>query len=520
VSLLVCLTRAGARSLENPQTSLADPADWVYEATGGADTATGLRINADKALGYSAVWAAVNLLSCDVGKLPLFVYRRVAAGKERATAHPAYRLLRYAPNADMTQMAFRQALQAHVLLRGNGYALVEYDSIGRPSALRILNPDLTYPVRENGRAWIVVDDGTRMARLDPSLVLHLRGLSYDGIQGYSVLTYARETLASGIAARDYGSRFFRNSARPSVILEHPQTMSEEAQRRLKASWDNMHAGLENQHKTAVLEEGMKANVISISARDAQLLEQRQFEIREVANWFGLPPHKLGDPTRTAYASLEQENQTYLSTALDRWLVTWEEECREKLLTEDEKAADSHVVEFLRLALLRADSAARAAYYAAATAGQPWMTPDEARAAENMNEVGGAAGELHYPLNTSPEQDTEVDDDPNQDAGAVRAAVRPLVEDVARRMARRIAAGARRAKDAVAYANGLAAEHRDVLVEALTPAAKAAEACNRLLSAGAVADVALSAAARALAAGNVDEVEAKLPALIVGELLGD
>lgn len=471
------------RSIENPAVSLDDPAAW--DLLGAEKTSTGVRVSRRTTLGYSPFWRGVNLISRDVAKLPLFVYKRVGDGKERDANHPAYAVLRNKPNAEMTSFIFRQVLQSHALIEGNGYAFIDRDGAGNPMELIPLDPTATYPVRENGRLWYVTQVGQKLRKLDPSNVLHIKGLGYDGLVGYSIIHMARESIGLGVALRDYGSRFFRANARPGVVLEHPAKISNEAAKRIRDSWNEMHSGLDNAHKTAILEEGMKLTVMSINAKDSQLLESRQFEIREIANWFGVPPHKLGDTTRTAFASLEQENQSYLDDALDPWLVVWEEECREKLLSEREKESDSHTVEFLRQALVRANLKDRGAFYNTALQGG-WMNRDEIRARESMNPLPNGEGQKFYtPLNVTTDGSVAIEEEPSESSeppldsrrrSAIDAAHRRLIHDAAARMVTRLGTHARKAAKSPDrfddWLGGMESEHLAVVRGAIEPVVSA------------------------------------------------
>jgi HK97 family phage portal protein len=454
----VMFTTLFRRSLENPRTPLSHPDAWLIEAWGGGAAQSGVRVNATTALTYSPVWRAVNLISRDVAKLPLVVYRRLGSGKEKDPAHPAFPLLRYKPHRELTSFPFRMTITANALLWGNGYALIERDGGARPVGLFLLNPEDTAPDRDPISNEIfyktkVLGRDFEFAREN---ILHIRGLG-NGLHGMSVIAKARETFGLGIAARDYGSVFFKNNARPGMVLEHPGTMSDEAVARLKQSWQETQGGLTNAHKIAILEEGMKANPFSMSNEDAQFLGTREFEIREVANWFGVPPHKLGDTTRTAFASLEQENQSYLDDALDPWLVNWEMECWDKLLTERQKLNDTHVVEFTRHALVRANIKDRGDFYNQALQ-SGWMNRDEVRARENMNPIPDGEGEKFFmPLNMGR---TGEEEEPQGDPSAPPAPTTPpptenerslehtrnerdLLAEVFSRMAKRLSKNARR-----------------------------------------------------------------------------
>lgn len=376
--------------------------DWEITSLGGS-TQAGIAVNRDVALTYSAIWRAVNLISRDVAKLPLHVLRRTEpSGKERDAAHPAYVLLRRKPNPYFGAFIFRQTLQAHVLLHGNGYAWIERDRNATPLGLYVMNPERTYPVRENGTLYYVTSltDGS-MLKIVASDVLHIRGLGFDGLVGYSVIDYAKQTIGLGIAARGHAASYYGKGARPSVLLTYPYKLDAAAKDNLLRSWNSMFSGVNNAHKTALLEDGVTAVPFSVNARDSQFLESRQFEIREVANWFGLPPHKLGDTTRTSYNSLEQEQQSYLDESLDGCLVPWEEECGDKLLTEQQKDEDSHLVEFERGALLRVDYKTQTdSLVQEVTNGI--RTPDEVRALRNLPPYpNGIGSKPMFPVNLAP-----------------------------------------------------------------------------------------------------------------------
>lgn len=491
------------RSLENPSTPLDDPDDWLYDAMGGTPSSSGVRVGRESALSYSPFWRGVNLISRDVGKLPLHIYKRVGDGKERASEHAGYGLLRWKPNTEMTAFVFRQTLQSHALTEGNGIAYVFRNGRGDPIELIPLLPGKAWPVRENGKLMYVTDVNGTWRKLLKENVLHIKGLSFDGLTGYPLHHKAKNSLGLGMAAEEFGSRYFRNGAEPSVVIEHPGKLSPQAATNLRESWTQMHAGLTNAHKAAILEEGMKVNSIGSNARQSQLIETRAFQIREVANFLNLPPHKLGDTTHTSFASLEQENQSYLDDALDPWLVNWEEECRDKLLTEEEKDSDTHVIEFKRSALVRANLTDRfSAYNIALQSG--FMNRDEVRAMENLNPIPGDEGKKFFiPLNMSltgqepaaggttavPADDIGDPGDEGEPAPSAEptdanrsaetlATARKIVLDAAKRMAKRIGTHAKKAEkqgqNLVKWAEKeLISDHRAVILEVLTPGIEAA-----------------------------------------------
>jgi HK97 family phage portal protein len=455
-----------AATPENPRFSLNDPAAW--EAfVGPRKSASGLPVNADIALTYGPWYRGVNLISNDVAKLPLFVYRRTGdVGKEKDKGHPAFRLLRRQPNERQTAYQFKKLMIARAMTRGNAYAAIERLGSGAPAGLLPLSVDDTFPVLESrdgepGRLWYVTTVGKTQRKLLPENVLHIHGLGTDGIMGIDVIEKARDSLGLGLGAERYTNITLRNNGRPSIVLQVPNKMRIDAMDNLRKQWETMYAGIDNAARTAVLDNGMEAKEISFSPRDAQLKDIRDFQVRDVACFLNLPPHKLGDSSRNSYNSLEQENQSYLDESLDPWLVATEDECWEKLLTEEEKDSDSHVIEFLRGALVRANLADRANYYRTALGGRPWVVPDEVRDMENMAPLGGEAGEYLNPLNmgkggpdnqeqpagapTKPKQDPEIEPADAQ-APELRVA-RLAIADAATRVARRLAAQAEKAAGA-------------------------------------------------------------------------
>lgn len=378
---------------------------------GAAQSAAGVSVNTQSALGYSPFWRGVNLIAKDVGKLPLHMDKRDGKGWTHAVDHPGYNLLRHKPNEYMTAMVFRQTLQGQALTVGNGYAYINRNGAAEPVELILLDPNRVTPVRANGVLWYVYEFSTNEKRKLPYYdIIHIKGFSYDGLVGYNVVFKSKEMLGLAMARESYAANYFKNNARPSLVLTTPQTLKPETAKNIRDSWERIHSGIQNSHRTAVLEQGLEAKEISINARDSQLCEQEEFSFVHVANLLGIPPHKLGAKGYNAYASLEQQNQAYLDEGLDPWLITHEEEYRDKLLTEDEKRKDSHRVRFNRKELLRADLAARGAFYVQM---MQWgvYSPDMVLDGEGENHQPGGIGDVFYrPLNMSIVKAEPEDDD--------------------------------------------------------------------------------------------------------------
>lgn len=322
----------------------------------GGKTAAGVAVDEDRALTHSAVWKAVNLISNTLAKVSMHVLKDDGSnGWVRDREHFAYRLIRRKPNPYMVASQFRRTIQAHALLWGNGYAAIfRDDATGRPLEMYPLSPACTRPSSINGRRVYLTRMGGQPQVLREEDVLHIRGLSWDGFAGYNTTEYAKESIGAGLAAREFGARFFGQGAKSSGILHVPGQLDENEEKRLRKSFNEEQSKLTDSHRTLILEDGVKYVPLTIPPEAAQFLETREFDLLEIANWFGVPPHKLGHPGRTSYNSLEQENQAYLDDSAEPWMGNWEDECNDKLLTEEQKENDSHRCEFFRDSLKRVD----------------------------------------------------------------------------------------------------------------------------------------------------------------------
>ena len=451
-------------SLENPNLPLNDPDVWaeVFRESYGTSS-SGVSITHRTALTISGIWRGVNLIANTVGKVPLFVYKRLGGGeKERDTNHPAFHVLRRQSSPWHDAFQFKRTLTAQAILRGNGYAAIIRPEVGsilpvdQGGGLLPLMPDRTFPVRANGKLYYVTsvggvmdDDNSSIVRLEAMDVLHIRGLGADGVTGYPLLDLAREDLGLDVAQTKYTATFFKNAATPKVVLEVPNELSPTAYKRLQNSWQKLSTGIENAHKTALLEQGIQAKSLGVNAKDAQLIEGRKFSLTSVANWLQLPPHKVGAEGRTSYNRLTEENPATLDESYEPWLTAWEYECESKLLTEAEKRADSHFIEFERKALLKSDPAKRAAFYQQAV-GAPYMLRDEARKAENLPPIDGG-DTLLEPLNMGAPGAAD-----NPPAEPTRSglqtdqmrSIRKLAKSTARRIAKRILLSLKRGKPAI------------------------------------------------------------------------
>jgi HK97 family phage portal protein len=376
--------------------SLSGSQQWFLDwAMGGKPSLSGVEVNEQTALNSTAVFACVRILSETVASLPAITYRRNGdGGKERATTHPLYSILHDEPNPRMTALVFFETLMAHLLTWGNAYCEIEYDGRGRVKALWPLLPSQTW-LREadDGEIWYhtEIPRTKQQVALPAWRVLHVPGLGFDGLSGYSVIRMNREAVGLTIATERYGAGFFGSGAKPGGVLEHPGSLSEPAQARLRESWNKMHSGLENAHRIAILEEGMKYSQIGLPPEDSQFLQTRQFQLTEVARMFRVPPHLLADLSKATFSNIEHQSIDFVVHTIRPWLVRWEQEIRRKLFSETDKK--NYFVEFLVDGLLRGDIKSRYESYQIGRQ-NGWLNADDIRGLENLNPIEGGAGKIY------------------------------------------------------------------------------------------------------------------------------
>ena len=384
----------------NKSSTLSNPASWLTKIFGNM-TSAGKNISEQKSLEDSAVWACVRILSEDLASLPLITYRRLEdGGKERARRHYLYKLLHDQPNSEMTAFTFKETLMAHALTWGNGYAEIEYDGSMKPKNLWPLLPDRTKPCRRNGELWYKTKiPGTGKQIMIPGYrIFHVHGLGFDGLRGYSVIRKHAESLGINLAAKEFGARFFGNDSRPGGVLQYDGKLDSEQKQNLKQSWEEAQGGLENKWRVAVLQHGIEWQQIGLPPEDAQFIETRKFQKKEIATIYRIPLHMLADmESGASYSSIEQQSINYVVNTLRPWLVRWEQQIDKDLFTGE--TADQYFAEFLVEGLLRGDIESR--YSAYATGRQwGWLSANDVREKENMNPIDN--GDIYLvPDNMSP-----------------------------------------------------------------------------------------------------------------------
>ena len=366
-------------------------------------SSSGKRVNERSAMQMTAVYSCVRILSEAIASLPVHVYKyNDSGGKEKALDHPLYFLLHDEPNPEMTSFAFRETLMTHLLLWGNAYAQIIRNGKGDVIGLYPLMPDrMTVDRDEKGHLYyqyqMSQDDAQTMKGqtviLQPKDVLHIPGLGFDGLVGYSPIAMAKNAIGLAIAAEEYGSKFYANGAAPSGVLEHPGTIKDPA--RLRESWTQTFGGSSNSNKVAVLEEGMKYTPISISPNEAQFLETRKFQINEIARIFRVPPHMVGDLEKSSFSNIEQQSLEFVKYTLDPWVSRWEQNMMRSLLAADEKA--TYFIKFNVDGLLRGDYQSRMNGYAIGRQ-NGWMSANDIRELENLDRIPTELGGDLYLVN--------------------------------------------------------------------------------------------------------------------------
>jgi len=363
---------------------------------------SGKRVNERSAMQMTAVYACVRILSESIASLPVHLYQNQDEGsKARAVKHPLYRILHDEPNPEMTSFVFRETLMTHLLLWGNAYAQIIRNGKGEVIGLYPLMPNrMTVDRDVFGKIcyrYQMQDSDAHTGKtgnvtLKPSDVLHIPGLGFDGLVGYSPIAMAKNAIGLSIATEEYGARFFANGATPGGILEFPGTVKNPES--IRESWNKGFSG-NNAHKVAILEEGMKYTPISISPEQAQFLETRKFQIDEIARIFRVPPHMVGDLEKSSFSNIEQQSLEFVKYTLEPWIIRWEQSLNRALLSETEKP--DYFVKFNVDGLLRGDYQSRMNGYATGIQ-NGFLSPNDVRRLENWDLIPDELGGNKYMCN--------------------------------------------------------------------------------------------------------------------------
>ena len=441
---------------------------------GGNNTLAGVSVDDNTAMNYSACWAATRLLCGTEAWLPFNLYReKKGGGKEIAWNHPVHRLIYAKPNPKQTAMMFRAAQMQQQVNAGNCYAEIERTNGGQIVALHPVHYTRVKPKDgDDGLVYEISNRNGRKTTLDAAEVFHVPSLmSDDGIVGKGVVQAARESIGFGLGTEAHGAAYFGNGARPSVLLKHPAKLGDIARGNLRKEWKETHGGPENAGGVAVLQEGMEAQILSISPEDSQFLQTRQHNVEEIARWYGVPPHMIQHLLRSTFNNIEHQSIEFVTHSLIPWLRLWETEVYCKLLTEKEQETyyAKHVID----ALLRGDAKTRTeALVQQFRHGN--LDLDTWAEIEDRNPIGGEMGKARFveqnmqtleravagepePVQTI---NTSALPEPDDDTEARAAVMGVFTEVVARMTAMEVEAAERAAKHPASFMDKIEAFYRD------------------------------------------------------------
>ena len=382
----------------SPKNTLSSTMSFLF-----GSTIAGQNVTERTAMQNTAVYACVRILAESLAALPLHLYQLTNDdGKRRVNDHPLSFLLHDAPNPEMTSFIFRETMMNHLLLWGNAYAQIIRNGQGQITGLyplipyrmdvnRAHNGELYYTYTRNYDDYQAKDESKQVILLSDE-VLHIAGLGFDGLIGYSPIAMAKNAIGLSLAAEQYGSTFFKNDATPGGILEHPNVVKDPE--RLRKSWQSQFSGPSG-HSIAVLEEGMTFHQLSIPPDQAQFLDTRKFQLDEIARIFRIPPHMIGDLERSTFSNIEQQSLEFVKYTLNPWCVRWEQAMNQQLLSKEEQGR--YFVKFNVDGLMRGDYQSRMNGYAIGRQ-NGWLSANDIRELEDLNKIPAEDGGDEYLVN--------------------------------------------------------------------------------------------------------------------------
>jgi len=380
-----------------PQNSLTTSRPFFF-GRASADVS----VNERTAMQTTAVYACVRVISETIASLPLHLYRYEGNGSLIESAHPLYDILHTVPNPEMTSFIWRETLMSHLLLYGNAYAQIIRDGTGRVKYLYPLLPNKMDVWRDDaGEIYYTYyrdSDETRSqdksggVTLRREDVLHIPGLSFDGLVGYSPIALARNAIGMSIAAENYGATFFANGANPGGVLEHPGTFNDPA--KIRDTWESIYRG-KGANRIAVLEEGLKFHTVGIPPDQAQFLETRRFQLNEIARIFLVPPHMIGDLDKATFSNIEHQSINFLMHTIEPWVKRLEQSMDMALLTYQERK--KYMIQFNIDGMLRGDYKTRMDGYSIGRR-NGWLSANDIRALERLTPISAEDGGDRYLVN--------------------------------------------------------------------------------------------------------------------------
>jgi HK97 family phage portal protein len=373
----------------------------LYAALGGYASNTGVPVTPFTALQAAAVYSCIRTISQDIAMVSPFVRRRlIGGGYQRELRHPLTKLFRR-PNRWQTWFEFIGYAVTSLCLRGNAFVVVERDRDANPIELVPIAPDrCTIMLTDDGELWYRINSRRLGYGLlvPPDDMIHIKNISMDGYVGVSPIAIAQDVIGLALATQQHGGILFRQGGQIGGVTSHPGKLSKEASDRIANSWRETHAGVQNAHKAAILEEGMKFDKVAITNEEAQFLETRRFQVIDICRLYGVPPHRLGELDKATLNNIEQQNQQYVDSALKPTARSIEQLFDHHLLFDDERSILECKFDFDDMT--RGDLKTRFEAYQIGTL-NGWLNRNEVRARENMNPIDDGHGdEYRVPLNTA------------------------------------------------------------------------------------------------------------------------
>lgn len=367
---------------------------WTF----GMPSYAGKVVTPENSIRIAALWSSMKILAETEGSLPFGVYERGADGSASpASSHPIHELIHDTPNPEMSAIDFRMSQTAQLALWGNCYSRIARKSSGDVIALWPLQSKLMQVKRDDGGELVYKYNNERETYRS-SDILHVRTLSFDGINGISPITQLNNPLGLAMALEQYASQFFGNGAIPAIALEHPKSLSSDAIKNIRNSWKALYGGNENSHEVAVAEEGMQIKILGADPQKSQSLESRRFQIAEIARIYRIPLHMLADLERATFSNIEQQSLEFVIYTLMPWLEMWEQAANRSLFTPGDRK--KYFCEHNVAGLLRGDMASR---YAAYAVGRQWgwLSANKILRMENQNPIGPEGDIYLSPMNMVP-----------------------------------------------------------------------------------------------------------------------
>jgi len=378
------------KARDKPQNAVSSALSFFF-----GSSVSGKSVNPRNAIQMTTVYACVRVIAETIASLPLAVYEDTGDGSHKAVEHPLYRLIHDEPNTEMTSFVWRETMLTHLLLWGNSYCQIIRSGRAKIIGLYPLLPDRMEVDRDkSGKlTYTYTNSEGQQTQLRPEDILHIPGLGFDGIVGYSPIALEKNAIGLGISAEEYGSKFFQNGARPSGVLTHPNTVKDP--KRLRDSWNAAYGGSSNGAKVAVLEEAMTFSPISMPNNEAQFLETRKFQVEEICRIYRVPPHLVGNLERATFSNIENQSIDFAVHTIRPWLIRIEQGMNRALFPENEKG--KFYVQFNLDGLMRGDYKSRMEGYAIARQ-NGWMNANDIRNLENLNPIPEEEGGNTYLIN--------------------------------------------------------------------------------------------------------------------------